>query len=507
VDRLACVDVPALPLQLLLKRNPEFQGHPSVVVDEDKPLGLVQWSNEAARRLGVLPGMRFSAALSLVADLRAGVVDDDAIGVGVKRITERLQGFSPDVEPSADDPGVFWLNASGLNPLYPTLLAWAERLRTDLACAGFFATAVVGFSRFGTWAVAKARPGHGVFRTPAEERRMAEQVKLARLDLEPRARDALDKLGVRTVGQLLKLPAGGLRKRFGPAVHRVHRLGTGELKEPLSPARDAGPVKSWLSFDFPVSDTARLLFFAKSKLDGMLRELSERNEALVGLRLRLKLERDIQGQHALLEEDVRPASPTLDARQILNLLHLRLESLSLPQGVVEMEIEAEGVAATLEQVRMFEELLARMGQAKRRDLRAADRALARVRARWGDDAVVVTKLKEGHLPEARYFFAPLGKLKLPRPEMKTLPRRLIRRVFHKPEPLPPRPRQEPDGWMLRGLEHGPVVKVLGPFLVSGGWWRSGVQREYHFARTQKGAWLWVYYDRKRRRWFLQGVVG
>jgi len=33
-----------------------------------------------------------------------------------------------------------------------------------------------------------------------------------------------------------------------------------------------------------------------------------------------------------------------------------------------------------------------------------------------------------------------------------------------------------------------------------------VRREYHFAETQRGELLWIYYDRTRRRWFLHGRV-
>ena len=83
---------------------------------------------------------------------------------------------------------------------------------------------------------------------------------------------------------------------------------------------------------------------------------------------------------------------------------------------------------------------------------------------------------------------------------------LVRRLYTPPIPIPARPRHEPDGWMLRGLEQGPVIRVLGPYLIAGGWWRRSVCREYHFAETQGGEILWVYYDRPRRRWFLQGRV-
>ena len=85
--------------------------------------------------------------------------------------------------------------------------------------------------------------------------------------------------------------------------------------------------------------------------------------------------------------------------------------------------------------------------------------------------------------------------------------RLVRRIHTRPVPLAPRPRREPDGWMLRGLEPGPVVRMLGPYVVSGGWWtRQPVHRDYHFAESKNGELLWVYYDRGRRRWYLHGRV-
>ena len=37
MDRLACVDLPALPLQILLQQHPDWVGHPAVVVAEDRP--------------------------------------------------------------------------------------------------------------------------------------------------------------------------------------------------------------------------------------------------------------------------------------------------------------------------------------------------------------------------------------------------------------------------------------------------------------------------------------
>ena len=97
------------------------------------------------------------------------------------------------------------------------------------------------------------------------------------------------------------------------------------------------------------------------------------------------------------------------------------------------------------------------------------------------------------------------RLSAPAPR-EVLVRPLVRRFHPRPLPLPPRARNEPDGWLLIGDEHGHVVECTGPYVVSGGWWHREVHREYHFAQMREGQILWIYYDRVRRFWFLQGEV-
>ena len=124
-----------------------------------------------------------------------------------------------------------------------------------------------------------------------------------------------------------------------------------------------------------------------------------------------------------------------------------------------------------------------------------------VRAELGDDAVVHAVVREGHLPEARFGWQLLDKVETPRPEAATAPR-LVRRILDRPRLLP-RPTTGDHG---RGEPVPDVQGLSGPFVVSGGWWRREQHREYYFAETRQGDLLWVYYDRHRRRWFLQGVV-
>jgi protein ImuB len=229
-------------------------------------------------------------------------------------------------------------------------------------------------------------------------------------------------------------------------------------------------------------------------LHPLLETLAGRCQLVAGVHVGFRFER--LGDHV---EQVRPAAPTRDVAQLIQLIRLRLEAIrKLPDGVVEVILIADGVAAPEEQKELFTEK-------PRRDLAAANRALARVRAELGNDTVMHARLREGHLPEGSFTWEALDGVKASRPR-DVAAGRLVRRIYTRPVPLPSRSRREPDGWMLRGLEQGPVVRVQGPYVVAGGWWNRKVQREYHFAETQKGDLLWVFYDRDRRRWFLQGRV-
>jgi len=195
---------------------------------------------------------------------------------------------------------------------------------------------------------------------------------------------------------------------------------------------------------------------------------------------------------------LRPDAPTLASPLLLGLVRLRLETLRLDAGAVELCLRAEAVPKTVEQL-----LLA--ARKPKREPRKQSRAFARLRAEFGDEAVVQAELLKGHLPSARFQWTPLENLpKIMAPVEGQ--RTLIRRIYEKPMALPPRSRHEPDGWMLRGLEFGPVRDFLGPYILSGGWWKRTVHREYYFVKMQQGDVFWVFYDRVRRRWFLEGRV-
>ncbi len=84
---------------------------------------------------------------------------------------------------------------------------------------------------------------------------------------------------------------------------------------------------------------------------------------------------------------------------------------------------------------------------------------------------------------------------------------LIRRIWRSPIHLRPcQHNVRDDGWLLSGLEQGGVIRMHGPYVFSGHWWREDLQRDYVFAETKRGECLWMFYDRRARRWFEQGMI-
>jgi protein ImuB len=479
-------------------------------------------------------------------DLRADVVQESAIQAGVERIERRLRFYSPEVECSGSDPGLFWVDAAGLELAYPSLEQWAEMIQIDLSEMGFEAHVAVGRSRFGTYAAAKSgakspkagatgspatsgaagsrtarsgatgsparsearrAPAPMIFQSIQEEREFIRAIQIDRFTFDPDSREVLRKLEVTTLGAFIDLPPESVQRRFPPGICRLHRLARGELWDPLQPL---GPTRSWKAsriLDDPEPDRGRLCAHAHDLLHELLVELASAQQALAEIDLLLVMEHDGTGSRGddgarkpppRRRETFRPAEPTLDEEQLRELIAIRLDSLTLPAGVMELELRAASVPFASEQLQL-------LTQTPKRDRAPLNRAFARLRAEFGDEAVVHARIEEGHLPEARFAWSTLAAMPIPNPR-RVATRPLVRRILDRPRPLPPRPRHEPDGWLITGVEGGSVEEILGPYIVSGGWWRRDVHREYHFAKTVQGRWLWVYFDRERRRWFHQGEV-
>ena len=483
-DRTACINIRALPLQLLLRSHPEWRERPVAVVEEEKPLSPVLWLNAVAVRNGIRPGLRYAAALSLDRDLCAGTVSEEELRAAVRQVHGELDRFSPRVEPCGDEPGIFWVDAGGLGWLYSSLEDWAGQMHATLSRLELSASIAVGFGRFGTYAVAKAKDAVAVLPSVEAEEAESRKVRLLDLQIEPKLRERLDKLAVYTVGDFLALPGERIARHLGGQARELYRFAAGDRAMPLQPRTLPEPLRARMELDANESDAPGLQFRVSQLLAPLLKAAGERYQAAAALRLAFRQE---NGERYRCR--IQAAEPTLDARILLELVGLHLETVSFPFPPVELALEVEGVGVTAEKLNLLQEN-------PDRDTGSAMRALARVRAEFGPGSVLTAQLESGHLPEARFAWRPFGKLTAASPRPVAV-RVLVRRAHASPRIL----EDQPVNWQAP-----PAPGPPPEHLVSGGWWVREVRRDYRFVDTGRGETLWVYYDHRRARWYVQGRV-
>jgi nucleotidyltransferase/DNA polymerase involved in DNA repair len=290
VDQLACINVAALPLQILLRIHPAWTHLPVVVAEEDRPHAIVLYVNAQARRAGIRSGLRYATAQALAGQLHAGTVSQSQMEDTVHALVARLQRHSPHVEPASGMPGVFWVDVQGLDRLYSSLRTWADAVRTELRSMSMKATVVVGFSRFGVYALAMAHQGILVCEDAAQEQASVQKVPLHRLNFDPKIRDRLRMLRVATVGDFLHLPGEGIRIGFGAETDEMYQLVMGNRWTPLRPAAVEKVYARSIEFEEPESNTERLVFVIKRLLDGLIMALSGQSKAVEDVCLEMRLQ-------------------------------------------------------------------------------------------------------------------------------------------------------------------------------------------------------------------------
>jgi protein ImuB len=502
VTRIAAVDVPALPLQLLRRRSGTPASVPLAVVEADHPQARITWVDRAAAARRVRPGMRYASALQLSGDLRAAPVPDAEVSAADDEIAAVLRELTPRVDRRRDgtaSEGVYFLDPSGMGGLFGPLEAWAPRVLSAVERRGFTAAVAVGYRRLPTWAVArKRRRGTVVLADPAEELREADGARLRDLALEPELTEALVALGVDTLGHFRALPRGDVSVRFGPEAARLHALFDDALRLPMDAPAPPPPLTVEAELEPPTHDAHRLLFVLKGATDALTKELVARYRTLAVLHLRLSFE-TAPGQ----PEDVRtarlePARPTADARGLLELLRLRLER------VLERGHEGVGgvthLALTAETERLQGTQLALFGRPGRsRDPDAVARGLARLRAAYGEAAVTRAELRDDWLPERRFAWVPASDVTVPAPAAAEAIPQLVRRLDARPLRLP----QDADG---RPVFDPPLHGMAGPYRLQGRWWQREKARDYFYGEDVAGRMHWLYRDRRSRCWFRCGQV-
>ncbi len=348
----------------------------------------------------------------------------------------------------------------------------------------FFARLRAGLPRLGFEArVAEASTARAALWLARGGGSRLEALPVAVTRLAPEALELLGKLGIGTVGALLRLPREGIARRFaqfsGQGLLEQIDQACGKLPEAreffVPPARFAAR----LELPAPVMQAEQALFAVRRLLAQMEGFLAARQAGVRGFTLDL-----IHDGLPATALKVGLAAPGRSAEHFARLLRERLARTTLCTAVEAINLEAGD-----------SEILAQENGSLFGDPQARGeewlRLVERLQARLGSEAIHGLEMHPDHRPERAWVPVFPGK------------------EFSAKEQRPNGPRPL---WLLeppRRLAEGEFTLLAGPERIESGWWDGAeARRDYFIARTGEASLAWIYRERGAQAaggWFLHGL--
>jgi protein ImuB len=263
-----CLHLPALALEIFA-RGAEDPA-PLAVSEGSGRSAQVVAVNESAHRRGVRPGMATAAAHALASGLRVRARD----GVAEREALDRLAAWAYQYTSlvSVVPPQALLLEVQGSLALFGGLERLIERVRGDLATLGYRARLAVAPTPLAATWLARACAGAAITDRAFLAGALA-KLALDCLDLAPRQSELLAGMGVRRLGDCLRLPRAGLARRLGPGLVLSLDRALGCVPDPRLPYVPPPRFEARLELPGEVTDTEALLFALKRlllELNGIL---------------------------------------------------------------------------------------------------------------------------------------------------------------------------------------------------------------------------------------------
>ena len=435
----------------------------------------------------------------------AGTCTSQDLESADRSFVELLRRFTPHIRRGSHQlsQGIYFLDVRGLTLAFGSLKAWARKLLDSLWQQGWEARLVLGFTPFATeiasFRCTASQPFY-VFRDRASEERITLDTSLSEFSLSPEQVRRLNRFSVCTLQDFLALEPQELRHRFGADVMEFYNKAVEAIFSKFELIPEDVSLESDMGFVHPVSDLTTLLECVRKLLSGLLPRLISREEGVSVACLRLILEGGKEQIHRL-----HPSFPTVDRNWLMTLFRLRLERyfqqypLRWGGRVERVGLQLRGEPDPEKQGDLFsgwalavdtDESLSLIP----RDREAALWALGRLRAEFGEEALVRAKVSSHHLPGRNYSWH------CERESMECLGQACLRTESASSRTLRSR-RVLTRCLRLSRKDRWPDKE--GPFLLSGDWWGQAFSRQYFFARV-KSQLAWIYWDDERLAWYAQG---
>jgi protein ImuB len=507
--RIACLVLPLFPLASRLRSEPELTREAVVVVEGNGNAARVVNATRLARAAGVRPGLTLPQARALCPKLVARPRDGECERAAQEALLEVAEGFSPRVEDAGE--GVAYLDVDGSERHYPgpsSELELGRSLMRSAEAAGLPAWVGIASSKLAA-RVAASQPEPPVIVPAGEEAAFLAPLPLQRLSPELGVAATLERWGVRSVGDLAKLPPSRVASRLGRLGRELHSTARGMDPRPLIPREPPPLFHEGMSLEWPLVSLEPFLFVGRAALDRLCQRLEVRGFACLRLELELRLEPD--GRQS---RSVDLPAPTCDVKTLLTLVRLDLEAR--PPGA-----PVAGFTFVAHPDRPREAQLSLYGPAALSPDKLAT-TLARLFALLGPDRVGSPRPVNGHRPER---FALVDFSPPPPPDIRREPRAgrglLAVRVLRPPIEIEvltgsADPEAHAAPVEIRSVVNGEAVKrpriegaikvASGPWGLEEEWWADDpTGRDYWDVEIAGRGLYRIYRERATGGWYADGI--
>jgi protein ImuB len=407
------------------------------------------------------------------------------------------RGFTPRVEARA--PTTVLLDLGGLGRLWSTPEALGRALIAAAATRAIEAQAALAFSRTTALVVARACPGLTVVPAGSEAKALA-PLPLAGLELAGEQLELLARWGLRTIGDLARLPPSALAARLGPSGPRLVALARGEDAGVFCATPLPERYETTLELDWPLEGLEPLAFVLTRALEPLCAALAARGVKAAALDYELGLV-----DASLHARTLRPAAASGDARTWRTLVLLDLEARPPRDAIARLTLRAEPTPSRAAQFSLFD-------PAQPAPEKLAE-TLARLEAWTGHGRGGSPQIVDTHRPGAFVVssFAP-GPLPRGRRERPSHAPRLALRAYRPPRLAHVLTKAGVPSFVAAPGLRGAVAAAAGPWRVSGDWWDASFSREEWDvalvgpASAASSAAFRLFRDELRGEWFVEGEL-
>ncbi len=505
--RIACVVVHLFPLAARLRSEPDLAREAVAVLDGEGGAARILAATRAARAAGIKVGQTLPQARALCPRLVARARDAQGEKSAQEALLEVAESFSPRIEDGG--PGVGFLDLEGLDRRFPGSqgeLDLGRALAAAMERAILPARIGIASSKLAA-RVAAGLPGSPVVVPAGEEAAFLAPLPLARLDPRLELAATLSRWGVRSIGELARLPKEEIASRLGSAGRDLQEIARGLDPRPLVPRQPPPDFEEGMSLEWPLVNLEPFLFIARAALDRLGQRLESSGLACRRLEIELRLEPE-----GVSSRTIDLPAPTRDAKTLLTLIRLEIEARPPGAPVV-------GFALRATPDRPREAQLSLLGPAALSPDRLAG-TLARLFALLGPDRVGAPQAVDAHRPE-RLALVPFDPP--PPPENRHSPRRgrglLAVRALRPPIELEVIVCEGDEAETPREIRPlaieeqerrprilGTVTVASGPWGLEEKWWsEEAVSRDYWDVELQGGGVYRIYRERASQLWYADGA--